>query len=66
MRAGFIVPLFALTFPAHAQEGHLGYGHDKWHQGFYKTLQRLTAKARVATSPTAVQLRGGPSMDTTR
>ena len=33
MRAGFFIPLFALTFPAHPQEGHLGYGHDKWHQG---------------------------------
>jgi hypothetical protein len=31
MRSKFIVLLFALSFPAHAQEGHLGYGHDKWH-----------------------------------
>src|SRR5262249_8800146 len=40
----FIVLLFALSFPAHAQEGRLGHGHNKWHQGFYKTLQRPDGK----------------------
>ena len=25
---------------AAAQEGYLGVGHDKWHQGFYSTLKR--------------------------
>jgi hypothetical protein len=23
-----------------AQDGHIGHGHDKWHKGFYDTLQR--------------------------
>jgi hypothetical protein len=42
MRPRFAVLLFALTFSSHAQaqEGHLGAGHDKWHQSF---LQRLAA-----------------------
>jgi hypothetical protein len=29
---------------AMAQEGHLGHGHDTWHQGFYRTLQRPDTK----------------------
>ena len=44
MRCHFAILLFALTFSAHAQEGHLGSGHDKWHQSFYKTLQRPDGK----------------------
>jgi hypothetical protein len=44
MRPGFIVLLFALSFPAHAQEGYLGSGHDKWHQSFYRMLQRPDGK----------------------
>src|SRR5262249_48707549 len=41
MRPGFIVLLFALS---HAQEGYLGSGHDKWHQSFYRMLQRPDGK----------------------
>ena len=44
MRPGFIVLFFALSFPAHAQEGYLGSGHDKWHQSFYRMLQRPDGK----------------------
>jgi hypothetical protein len=46
MRPRFAVLLFALTFSAHAQaqEGHLGAGHDKWHQSFYNALQRPDGK----------------------
>jgi len=44
----FAVLLFALTFSAtfsaHAQEGHVGAGHDKWHQSFYNALQRPDGK----------------------
>ena len=36
----------ALTFVkgAVAQDGHIGHGHDKWHKGFYDTLQRPDTK----------------------
>jgi hypothetical protein len=46
MRPRFAVLLFALTFSAYAQaqEGHLGAGHDKWHQSFYNALQRPDGK----------------------
>jgi hypothetical protein len=44
MRPGFNAMLFAVSFPAHAQEGHLGSGHDKWHQSFYNMLQRPDGK----------------------
>ena len=23
-----------------AQEGYFGHGHEKWHHGFYQTLER--------------------------
>ena len=36
--------ILALTAHAAAQEGHLGHGHDKWHKGFYDTLQRPDSK----------------------
>ena len=35
---------FALPMPAEAQDGHLGHGHEKWHQSFYMTLQRPDGK----------------------
>ena len=44
------VPFLALTLGfaclkgTRAQEGHLGHGHDKWHKGFYDTLQRPDTK----------------------
>ena len=46
MRPRFAVLLFAFSFSAHAQaqEGHLGAGHDKWHQSFYNALQRPDGK----------------------
>jgi len=40
MRLSLTALLLAVSFPVHAQEGYAGYGHDKWHQGFYATLQR--------------------------
>ena len=44
MRGASIVLFFALSLPVDAQEGHLGSGHDKWHQSFYNTLQRPDGK----------------------
>jgi len=40
----FIV--FALLWlqTARAQDGHLGQGHEKWHQTFYQKLQRPDTK----------------------
>jgi hypothetical protein len=34
-----------LLGPAAAQEGYFGQGHEKWHQGFYRTLERPDASA---------------------
>ena len=31
--------------PAVAQEGYFGQGHEHWHQGFYRNLERPDAKA---------------------
>jgi hypothetical protein len=51
------------TFAAHAQEGHAGYGHDHWHQGFYRTLQRPDAKGSCCNltdcRPTSGRMREG-------
>ena len=48
MRPSFAVLLFTISFSApfsaHAQEGHLGMGHEKWHQSFYNALQRPDGK----------------------
>jgi len=39
-------PALVLAFHkgAWAQDGHIGHGHDKWHKGFYDTLQRPDTK----------------------
>jgi hypothetical protein len=43
MKLGLV--LAVLSSPtAVAQEGYLGHDHDKWHQGFYRTLERPDAK----------------------
>jgi hypothetical protein len=45
--AAAVVLAFAFTVLigyAAAQEGHIGHGHDKWHQGFYSVLQRPDGK----------------------
>jgi hypothetical protein len=40
------VVLAVLGFDAAvAQEGYLGRDHDKWHHGFYKTLERPDTKS---------------------
>src|SRR5262249_57982022 len=40
------VVLAVLGFDAAvAQEGYLGHDHDKWHHGFYKTLERPDTKS---------------------
>ena len=31
--------------PAVAQEGYFGQGHENWHQGFYRNLERPDTKA---------------------
>jgi hypothetical protein len=40
----FVVFAVFWFMPAHAQEGHLGQGHEKWHQSFYQYLQRPDTK----------------------
>ena len=43
MKLGLL--LAVLSSPAAvAQEGYLGHDHNKWHQGFYRTLERPDAK----------------------
>jgi hypothetical protein len=44
MRLAVLVLLPTLAVPAYAQDGHLGQGHDKWHQSFHHTLQRPDGK----------------------
>src|SRR6266496_6558203 len=44
MRLILTALLLAVSFPGHAQEGYAGRGHDRWHHGFYNTLQRPDAK----------------------
>ena len=42
-----LLAAFAATLwlvPAMAQDGHIGQGHDTWHQSFYMTLQRPGGK----------------------
>jgi hypothetical protein len=36
--------MLMISFASRAQDGHAGYGHDHWHHGFYRTLQRPDAK----------------------
>ena len=44
MKLGFV--LAVLWFDAAvAQEGYLGHDHDKWHRGFYQTLERPDTKS---------------------
>ena len=38
-----LVLIVCVDFTA-AQEGYLGHSHDKWHQGFYSTLNRPDGK----------------------
>jgi hypothetical protein len=44
MRGALMGIFFMLSLPVDAQEGHLGSGHEKWHQSFYNTLQRPDGK----------------------
>ena len=44
LRPTALLVFLAVSFPVHAQEGYAGYGHDKWHHGFYDSLQRPDAK----------------------
>jgi hypothetical protein len=48
---------------AAAQEGHIGHGHDKWHQGFYNALQRPDGKGSCCNlfdcRPTSFRSVGG-------
>jgi hypothetical protein len=38
------VAAYLLPFALAAQEGRFGHDHEKWHQGFYMTLQRPDGK----------------------
>jgi len=44
MRGALIVIFSMLSLPVDAQEGHLGSGHEKWHQSFYNTTQQPDGK----------------------
>jgi hypothetical protein len=33
-----------MLLPARAQDGHIGHGHDAWHDGFYSKLVRPDTK----------------------
>ena len=68
---GFAVRLavaFAVLWldAAVAQEGYFGHDHEKWHHGFYQTLERPDTKARAGILPIVVPPQGDRSMDTTR
>lgn len=39
-----LAALAAMTTLAVAQDGHVGMGHERWHQGFYMQLQRPDGK----------------------
>jgi hypothetical protein len=36
----YVLAAVLLSTGALAQEGHIGHGHDKWHQDFYQHLVR--------------------------
>ena len=42
--ASIFILMLAFLKAAWAQDGHIGHGHDKWHQSFYDTLQRPDTK----------------------
>jgi hypothetical protein len=44
MKLGVVLAVFWLD-AAVAQEGYLGHDHDKWHRGFYQTLERPDTKS---------------------
>src|SRR5262245_6625849 len=44
VRSG-IVPVVFWFNAAVAQEGYFGHDHDKWHHGFYQTLERPDTKS---------------------
>jgi hypothetical protein len=44
VRRGIVVLLLGLC-SAEAQEGYFGRGHEKWHDGFYKSLERPDTKS---------------------
>ena len=58
-----LLPAFTvIVFPAKAQEGHFGHGHDKWHKGFYEQLIRKDTKTSCCNladcRPTSVRMVG--------
>ena len=44
-----------------AQEGYFGHDHEKWHHGFYQTLERPDTKLPIVAPP-----QGDRSVATTR
>ena len=44
MTLGVVLAVFCFD-AAVAQEGYLGHDHDKWHRGFYQTLERPDTKS---------------------
>src|SRR5262249_51880571 len=43
-KLGFVLAVLGFD-AAVAHEGYLGHDHDKWHHGFYKTLERPDTKS---------------------
>ena len=65
MKLGLV--LAVLSSPAAvAQEGYLGHDHNKWHHGFYRTLERPDTKAPCCNLTIAALTPGDRSMATTR
>jgi hypothetical protein len=63
--AALVLALLCVVFIgfASAQEGHIGHGHEKWHQGFYSALQRPDGKGSCCNlfdcRPTSVRTSNG-------
>jgi len=49
-----------------AQEGYFGHDHDKWHRGFYQTLERPDTKSPCCNLTIVAPPQGDRSMTTTR
>jgi hypothetical protein len=44
VKPGAVLAVFSFDTAA-AQEGYFGHDHDKWHHGFYQTLERPDTKS---------------------
>ena len=65
MRLGVVLAAFWCD-AAVAQEGYFGHDHDKWHRGFYQTLERPDTKSPCCNLTIVAPPQGDRSMTTTR